>query len=69
MLAHEVVVGIVGMRSGLVRSQGVSVGTGGAEGTVAREEELALWCVWGDAETVGAAQERVEVELVFRGFL
>lgn len=65
VLAHEVVVGTVGVRCGLVRRQGVSVGTGGAEGTVPGEEELALGCVGGDAETVGGAEERVEVEFVF----
>lgn len=69
VLAYEIVVGAVGVRGGLVGGQSVSVRTGGAEGTVAREEELALWCIWRDAETVGAAQERVEVEFVFWWFL
>lgn len=69
MLAHEVVVGTVRVGAGLVRGESMPIWTGGAEGTVPGEEELALWCVGGDAETVGAAQKGVEVEFVFWGFL
>ena len=69
VLTHEVVVGRVGVGGGLVGSQSVPVGAGGAERTVPGKEELALGCVGGDAETVGGAEEGVEVESVFWWFL
>ena len=69
VLAYEVVVGTVRVGGGLVGSQSVPVGAGGAEGTVPGKEELALGCVGGDAETVGGAEEGVEVEFVFWWFL